>query len=153
MIGFWDFKLAGAPPLWSGVVRPLEVGVTEPRCEMCGKSAHPTDLGSLLCPGCRARYREFHCRGCGQRVMCLAEVAGDDLDVAAGVCADCHMRARAAALPAADREAIRAAAVRGSLAGLREAQTRLGWSLSEARTLGHVLRNPAEPRAPPDPAT
>ena len=68
--------------------------MTELRCEMCGQAAKQTPLGSLLCSGCRALYREFHCVRCGQRVMYLEECAGDRLELADGVCSACHMRER-----------------------------------------------------------
>jgi hypothetical protein len=117
---------------------------------MCGKPAKPTSLGSFLCPDCAGRYREFHCTECGQRVIYLAELTPDHPDLAADVCSLCHMRARAAALSAADRKAIHAAAKRGTLAGIRETRERLGWSHNEAVTLLLVLRGSAEPSAAAD---
>jgi hypothetical protein len=121
----------------------------ESRCAMCGKAVEPSSLESLLCPGCRATRRVFRCRVCGQQVMCMG-VLDDDPMLASAVCSTCTMRARAATIGIADREAIRAAADRGVLAAVKVARERLGWSLSEAVSLVHVLSADAEPGAAAD---
>lgn len=60
------------------------------------------------------------------------------------------MRARWAALPAADREAIRASALRDGFAGRHEAEDRLGWSFEDITRLLYVLSNSAEQDASPN---
>ena len=82
----------------------------------------------------------FHCTRCGQLVTLFGEqIVSEHPEIAAGVCAKCGMRERAAQLPKADVEAIRKAANGGVLPALKVAQERLGWSLSEAVLLVHVL--------------
>jgi hypothetical protein len=61
------------------------------------------------------------------------------------------MRERAADLPAADVEAIRAAARIGTLPAVKLARERLGWGINESMSLVHVLVTDAEPVAAPDP--
>lgn len=117
--------------------------MTDERCEMCGKAAERTALGSLLCPGCRIRYQEFICQRCGQRVMYLDETATEHPEFAAGICATCRIRERADVLGSADRKAILAAARQGVVRGVKEARDRLGWSISEATSLIHVLLDEA----------
>jgi hypothetical protein len=60
------------------------------------------------------------------------------------------MRERANALPAADVEAILAAASGGELPAVKVARERLGWSLNEVVSLVYVLRHWAEPSAAAD---
>jgi hypothetical protein len=57
------------------------------------------------------------------------------------------MRGRAEALPAADVEAILAAATGGVLPAVKVVRQRLGWSLNDAVSLVHLLRERAEQNA------
>ena len=77
--------------------------------------------------------------------MYLGDCAADHPEMVAGVCSLCHMRELAAALPAADRDAIVSAMERGRLPAVNAARERLGWSIGEAVSLVHVLRGSAEP--------
>lgn len=61
------------------------------------------------------------------------------------------MRERAATLPAADRDAILAALDGGRLRTVKVVREWLGWSISEAVLLVHVLRGSAEPGGAPGP--
>ena len=99
------------------------------RCEICGHPAEQTLLGTFLCESCRGRYREFLCSGCGQRVLFHREFTANEPRVAAGVCSLCHIRGRLASIPDLDREAIRLAANRATLIGVKEVRERLGWSI------------------------
>jgi hypothetical protein len=110
------------------------------RCEMCGNPAEPTELGSLLCPVCRGRYREYRCVGCEQRVLFNVEHAGAMLEFDADICSLCHMRNRVRGLSEDDREAIRFAATVGVLTGVREVRDRHSWSIPEAVKAVHILR-------------
>jgi hypothetical protein len=69
----------------------------------------------------------------------------DHPELASEVCSTCRMRERADGLPASDVAAIRAAARVGTLPAVKVARERLGWSLSEAVSLVHVLSADAEP--------
>jgi hypothetical protein len=62
----------------------------------------------------------------------------------------CRMRERAAGLPAADVEAIRAAARVGTLPAVKLVRDRLGWGINESVSLVHVLVTDAEPGAAAD---
>lgn len=115
--------------------------MTESSCEMCGKLAVPTALGTVLCAVCSRRYGEFLCRGCGQRVLYLHESLKWAPWLASEVCSTCRIRERLAGIPEADREAIRAATGRGTIAGIKEARERLGWSIHEAVLAVELLRN------------
>jgi hypothetical protein len=77
--------------------------------------------------------------------MYLGERAADLPGLAAGVCTFCHMRSVAAALPASDLDAIRVAAECSTLAAVKEARERLGWSLREAILLVHAMCGAPEP--------
>jgi hypothetical protein len=89
----------------------------------------------------------FHCSRCGQRVVFFGGWAPPDHpELASGVCSTCRMRERAEGLPAADVEAIRAAASGGVLPAVKVVSERLGWSLNEAVSLVHVLSSQANRR-------
>ena len=93
----------------------------------------------------------FDCRRCGQRVTFVGGWAPPDHpELASGVCPTCRMRQRADGLPAADVEAIRAAARVGVLPAVRLARERLGWSLNEASSLVHLLGADTGPPAAVD---
>jgi hypothetical protein len=115
--------------------------VAEPSCEMCGKPAVPTPLGTMLCSGCARRYGESLCRCCGQRVLHLRESPEQPSRLASHTCETCQIRVRVAGIPEPDREAIRAAAGRGTLIGVKEVRERLGWSIREAVSAVELLRN------------
>jgi hypothetical protein len=74
----------------------------------------------------------------------LEERAGDHPEVLASVCSLCHMQERAAALTVSDRAAILAALDRGRLLAVKEAQRRLGCSISDAVSLVHAIRKTVE---------
>jgi hypothetical protein len=114
--------------------------VEQLRCEICGKAADLTALGSRLCPSCAARYREFRCSSCGQRVMYLVEFATLVLGVAENSCGTCSLRNRLSELAKNDREAILSAAANGKFFGIKEIQARLGWSLREAVEAIQILQ-------------
>lgn len=113
--------------------------MSEPRCVMCGKPAEATGLETQLCADCRKEYREFQCERCGVCVTYSIEHATHYPELAASICSACHMRERAAVLPATDRDAIRAALKRGTFAAVVEAHERLDWSLRDVISLVHVL--------------
>ena len=115
--------------------------MAEPSCEMCGKPAVPTALGTLFCSGCAQRYCEFLCRRCGQRVVHHREFLNQSPWFASQVCSMCELQERLAAIPEADREAIRAATGRGTLAGVKAARERLGWSIPDAVSAVELLRD------------
>jgi hypothetical protein len=115
--------------------------LAEPSCEMCGKPAVPTPLGTMLCPGCARRYREFLCRRCGQRVIGHSEYLDQFPWLASGICSTCQIQERLAGIPEADRAAIRDAAGRGTLAAVKEARKRLGWSITDAVSVVELLRD------------
>lgn len=110
------------------------------RCEICGNPSQPTALGSLLCPTCSAKYRDFRCRTCEERVVYRVEFATRLRGLSDDICSSCHMRNRLSSLPENTREAIRSAAVSGVLAGVKEIRVRLGWSIHEAVDAVHILR-------------
>jgi hypothetical protein len=113
---------------------------------MCGKPAELTPLGALLCPTCQSRDQVHRCIRCGQRVVFAGGWAPPDHpELVSRVCSTCRMRERADGLPAADVEAILAAASGGILPAVMVVRERLGWSLNEAVSLVHVLRDRAEP--------
>jgi len=60
------------------------------------------------------------------------------------------MREKAERVPATDIEAILAAASVGALRAVKVARERLGWSVKDAVSLVHVLRNRTELGAPAD---
>ncbi len=67
----------------------------------------------------------------------------DEAPAAVGICSFCHMRERLTGIPDADREAIRLAASRGTLVGIKEVRRRLGWSIREAIDAVELLRDRA----------
>jgi hypothetical protein len=111
--------------------------MVQQRCEICGQPAAPSPLGTLLCTTCRARYREFRCSVC--RVRVLTDISRG-LGMDDGICSTCQLRARLARISEGDREAIRMAASRGTLVGIKELRTRLGWSIREAVDAVELLR-------------
>jgi hypothetical protein len=110
------------------------------RCDMCGKPAERTSFGSLLCDSCRGRYAEFVCARCAERVCYLLECSGY-VNVAAGLCSQCDMADRLATLSDSEVHAIRAAASRSRMEGVKEARARLGWSVGDAVDAVHLLLN------------
>jgi hypothetical protein len=110
-------------------------------CEIYGRPAEPTPLGSWICPDCRSRYRQFRCIQCGERVARLGDPFTDWPEFAAGICSDCRIRERVAALSAEDREVIRFAVSRGTVSAVKEMRGWLGWSIPEAVTAVELMRH------------
>jgi hypothetical protein len=110
-------------------------------CEICGRPAKPTPLGSWICPDCRSRYRQFRCIQCAERVARLGDPVVDWPEFAVGICSVCQVRERVAVLSAEDWEAIRVAASRGTVSAIKEMRERLGWSILEAVTSVELMRN------------
>jgi len=118
--------------------------VTELRCDRCGGPADLIPIGPKGVAACRSCDRVLRCIRCGQFVVFFGGRPPDDPELASGVCSTCRMRERADGLPAADLEAIRAAAKGGILPAVKVARERLGWSLQDAVSLVHVLGTDAE---------
>lgn len=96
-------------------------------CWFCGKPGSSSAAGSVLCPGCRARYDEYLCAECGQNVCCSKTIPHGN------VCESCLMRARAYRLPPFLLEPIAAEAKAGrTLSAIRIVRETLGWPLRDA---------------------
>ncbi|HEY2840451.1 MAG TPA: hypothetical protein VGJ26_14945 [Pirellulales bacterium] len=102
-------------------------GMVEPRCEVCGKSATPSLLGSMFCADCQERYEDYHCLHCGQRVVILREIEHSD------VCSSCFLRARIDGLEERQRAALRQLVKSGQrFEAIKMAKQMLGVSIGDA---------------------
>jgi hypothetical protein len=116
-----------------------------PRCHICGNPATSTMYDSPMCPDCLDKYEDYKCSRCGVSVLILKTVCHTDL------CTSCDRRARLDAVPAEQREAIRAARTTGGeSAAIRVARDLLGWGLYDALAAVREISIQAEPAAPPD---
>jgi hypothetical protein len=98
-----------------------------PRCGICGKPASGASTLSPRCAACLERYEDYVCSSCGGHVCIRRTVDHTD------ICDSCALSRRLAAVPEADREAIRRISVeRGEISGMREAMRLLGCSLADA---------------------
>ena len=115
--------------------------VARARCKMCGWPAELTSLGTRLCPPCREKFREFHCRGCGEWVIHHVASIEPESGLAEALCSTCAFRNCLSELSKVDQEAILSAADRGLIEGIKEVRARLGWSLSDASMAIQRLRS------------
>lgn len=106
---------------------------------MCGKPPDESPTGTVLCAGCRARYREYRCVVCDQPGIYLAEVEADRPHLAAGVCGLCFIRRWVAELSESDKAAIREATAGGTLPAVRLMREMLGWGINDAVVAVRVL--------------
>jgi hypothetical protein len=106
-----------------------------PRCELCGKPAQAGVDGPQRCPACLDRYDDYQCTRCSTHVCILKALEHTD------VCDMCDLRERFAEAPETDRQTIQAAAHQGEGSGLLAARRILGWPLSDAISLVHMIRS------------
>ncbi len=113
--------------------------MTELRCNRCGGPADLIPIGPKGVAACRSCDQVLRCIRCGQFVVFFGGRLPDHPELSSGVCTTCRMRERADHLPAADLEAIRAAASGGVLPAVKFVRERLGWSIHDAVSLVHLL--------------